>query len=349
MRAWLRKCWPALKVLLALAIVVAVSRRFARDLHSNPDLWTLSVRPGWLAVSGILYILGLSFFGFFWIWLMRGLGQRVPLSVALRAYFVGLLGKYLPGKAWALLLRVALVRGPGIHAGSAAATAFYEVLTSMATGVLLAAAFLILETPGDCSAGDWNSLYGLLRLEAPNDEESVRPALVLLSVVLLAVLGLPVLPGIFNRLLHRLSLPFRDIGAAPLPALGFHSLAGGLILSACGWLFLGASLAAGIEAVLARPPAWTWNYAGNLVAGLGVSYVAGFVILVVPSGLGVREFFLTLFLVPLLSADSALGRDEARALAVLVVLVLRLVWTAAEVLTAGVLYWLPVKSDRMTG
>ena len=67
----------------------------------------------------------------------------------------------------------------------------------------------------------------------------------------------------------------------------------------------------------------------------------GFVIILVPSGLGIREFFLTLFLVPELGPLLDEDTGQARALVVLTVLVLRLVWTSSELLLSGVLYCLP--------
>ena len=73
------------------------------------------------------------------------------------------------------------------------------------------------------------------------------------------------------------------------------------------------------------------------------SYVAGFLIIFVPSGLGVREYFLTLFLVPEIHILGQMEMGEARGKAVLTVLLLRLVWTAAEVAAVGVLYWLPIR------
>jgi len=66
-------------------------------------------------------------------------------------------------------------------------------------------------------------------------------------------------------------------------------------------------------------------------AAIGLAYVAGFLALVLPSGVGVREYIL----LKLLAAQG----DEA--LIALGVLLLRLVWTAAELVTAGVLWCLP--------
>ena len=79
-------------------------------------------------------------------------------------------------------------------------------------------------------------------------------------------------------------------------------------------------------------PGTTWETWGLYTAYMGVAYVAGFVILIVPSGLGVREFFLTLFLVE---------GGESRPAVLLAVLLMRLAWTAAELVAVAVVYWLP--------
>src|SRR5207244_7795702 len=138
MRAWLRKWWPLLKALLALAILVAIGRQFVRDL-SRPELWQRSLHPGWLVLSGVLYLLGLGFSAFYWYRLLSVLGQRPSLLRSVRAHYIGQMGKYLPGKAWALFLRSNLVRSPTTGVGVAVITSFYEVFITMLSGALLAA------------------------------------------------------------------------------------------------------------------------------------------------------------------------------------------------------------------
>jgi hypothetical protein len=97
---------------------------------------------------------------------------------------------------------------------------------------------------------------------------------------------------------------------------------------------LGGSLWSVLQGTLPEPPPWSGDLWGRLTAAMGVSYVAGFVILLAPSGLGVREFFLTLFLVVLLGYSSA----AAEASVILAVLVLRLVWTASEVVMIALVW-----------
>jgi uncharacterized membrane protein YbhN (UPF0104 family) len=339
MRAWLRKWWPVLKLLLGVAIIVAIGRQFARDLQS-PELWRRPLRLEWLVVSGALYLLGLGCSALYWYRLLRSLGQRPSGPTAVRAYYLGHLGKYLPGKAWALLMRATLVQSPGVRLSVAGMTSLYEVLTTMAAGVLLAAIVLPWQLPDTQT-----NLRSLLALEVPETTEVDRRGVLLLTAGLLCAVGIPILPAVFNRIVRHLSLRFRQADLAPLPHVRTGSLVEGLVLTAGGWLLLGASLWVACQAVLDEPLAWGWNAWLRYTAFLALAYVAGFVILLVPSGLGVREFFLTLFLVPEI-APLLPTEADAKATVVLIVLLLRLAWTAAEAVMATVVYWLPAGSGE---
>ena len=333
MRDKLRRVWPFVKAILWLAILFFIGRQFARDL-SRPELGQRSLHPGWLIVSGLLYLLGLSLSALYWQRLLAHLGAHPPLGAALRAYYLGHLGKYLPGKAWALLLRTSLVRGYGVSTGLAALTSFYEVLTTMAAGVLVAA-ILFAVLGADAGAGlNAETLRRLLMMEQPADVGLQRPVVVMLSALLFLGLVVPLDPAIFNRLAHRLSLPFRERDAAQLPRIHLRHLLEGLAFTSIGWLLLGASFAAALRGILGDAWPWLDVRTARLPAIMGLAYVIGFVILIAPGGLGVREFLLTLLLTPELVGVEDMGPEDARATVVLAVLILRLVWTAAELLTA---------------
>ena len=77
-------------------------------------------------------------------------------------------------------------------------------------------------------------------------------------------------------------------------------------------------------------------------AFLALAYVSGFIIVFLPSGLGAREALLVLVLVPDLSQRLRLGAEDARPLATLTVILLRLVWTSTELLVAAGVFWLPL-------
>jgi uncharacterized membrane protein YbhN (UPF0104 family) len=190
-----------------------------------------------------------------------------------------------------------------VRPGVAVLTAVYEVLTTMASGALVAAALLAWQGGGD-SGTVWRVL-GLLVLA-----------------------GVPILPGVFNRVVERLAARVVKDGPPP-PRLGTRALLVGLATTAWGWFLLGASLEVVLRSLdLVQGP---WSVSGWLrsTAFVAVSNVAGF-IASTPGGLGVREFLLQQFLAP-----------ELGARAVVVVLLLRLLWTVAEVVLVAILWWLP--------
>jgi hypothetical protein len=171
---------------------------------------------------------------------------------------------------------------------------------------------------------------------------------------MLAMVGLPIIPLVFNRLIRRLrslknlmSNQPSDVMAGP-PRLQVRTsvLLQGLAMTAFGWMLLGASLWAVLQAVLDEPRWMTLAEWGRLSAILSLSYVAGFIIVLIPSGLGIREFFLHMFLIPELSLHWT-GEGGSVVTAVWAVLLLRVVWTAAEIVTAAVVYGFPrERSDQ---
>ncbi len=324
------------KYLFAAAIVFFVGRQFYRDLNNPefPNLLKRSLQPGWLALAGVLYIGGLGFSAVFWIRLLHRLGQRPEIRRSLRAYYLGHLGKYLPGKAWALFLRASLARSPTVHGGVAGMTALYEVLTTMAAGALLAIGLFLLFGHDTAAGFNRATLGRLLRGQEVGASLLDRRLMALIALGLFVGIVTPALPGVFNRLARRVALPFLEPGAPPPPRVPWAALGEGLLLTSCGWFLLGASLWAVLRAVSGEPLPFTAALWGEYTGFLSLAYVLGFVVLFMPSGLGVREYFLTVFLIPSLAGQFGWTEAEAKPIAVLTVLLLRLVWTTAEVITA---------------
>ena len=307
----LKKWWPWLKLALFAAILLGVGWQFRKILAARPDLWddVRAARLDYLVLSGLLYLAGLGFSAYFWLHLLRQVGQPIATGAGVRAYYVSQLGKYTPVKGFALIMRTTAATGAGVRPGAALLTGAYETLTTMAAGALLAA--------------------GLILWLQRQDQDLLWKAL-----ILLALAGIPILPGVFNRVLDRLTRKFRQGDAAFLPPLRYRTLLFGVLLTACGWLCLGASLQA---TLLALRAADGWNLDAVLkgTAFMAVAYVAGFLVSTPGSGLGVREFFLQQCLAPTLGA-----------MAVVAALLVRVVWTLAELVMACVVYWLSSSSAK---
>ena len=306
---WRRAWWPIVKALLAAVILGAVGWQFYADLR-RLDWDDLHVQPAWLMLCGLLYLVGLGFSAWFWRLLLRTFDQHPRPLAVVRAYYIGHLGKYVPGKAWALFLRGALVQGANTRLSVAVVTAFYEVLTTMASGALLAAVIFIVRPPV-VSGLTWSPLFT--------------------GVFLLALLAVPLFPAVFNRVVGRLAKRFEKLDAFRQPRVNARTLASGLAITALCWPLLGLSVVFMLWAVLPDAPAFSLATWAHVTAAVGLAYVAGFLAIVLPSGVGVREYVLL----------RLLASEGTEALIALTVLLLRVVWTAAELFTAGVLWWFP--------
>ncbi|HEY1380988.1 MAG TPA: lysylphosphatidylglycerol synthase domain-containing protein [Gemmataceae bacterium] len=317
MRDRRRTWWRWLRVALAVAIVGGVGWQFAR-LLAQPELWNRPwrLRPGWLAACVGCYLAGLACWGAFWLRLLHRVGLRTPVGAAFRAYYVSHLGKYVPGKAWAIVMRATLL--PCVRPGTAALTAAYETLTTMAAGALIAAGVIPWLLAGQESLGAQ-------------------------ALGLLALAGLPLLPGVFNAVIARVARPFVD-PADPLPRVRWTALPEGLAITAVGWAWLGMSVLALVQALIPDAPAPSPGFAARCLAFNALSYVAGFLALPAPGGLGVREAIFQQLLAAELRATHPEGQVAA-GLAALAVVVLRLVWTAADLLAAAVAYARPARPE----
>jgi uncharacterized membrane protein YbhN (UPF0104 family) len=351
MHAKRRKWWPWFKAGAAAVILFFIARRFAQDL-AQPELYREPIRVGWLVGSGLLYLAGIGFSGLYWCRLLACLGHPVSLGMGLRAYYVSQVAKYLPGKAGALILRVGMVRGEDVPAGVGGLATFYEVLVTMAAGSLLAVVLGAL-VPGHvalstvCVPGSFGDLLEVFRWEMLEEDVIDTRLLPLLALALTAVTLGAVLPPIFNWLVRTVSLPFRRLSPGPMPPVGWRNLLEGLSMTVIAWLLMGSSLALALLAVPGIRADWGPMLFGYLTAALAVAYVAGFVVVIAPGGLGVREFLLTgcLGAVVWVYHDSP-GEELARGKVVLAVLLLRLAWTVAEVVLAAILYPLPWRASQ---
>jgi len=272
--------------------------------------WTLGqLRPTWVVVAAALYLISQLPSGWFWYSILSRMNQPVGLLQALRAYYIGHLGKYVPGKAMVVILRAAFVGQPGVRTTMAVVAVFYETFTTMAVGAFVAALVLVVT-----------------RRE--------QTWLIAGSFALALVVGLPTLPPVFVRVLRFMRLVKDDSEVnAPSIQLRFGLLVGGWLAIGIGWVFAGASLWATLRAIGVD----NTNLLFDLplcTATVALAVVLGFVSLL-PAGVGVRDVALLELLAPRLEQ---LVPHQGQLLALVAVIVLRLIWLGAELALAALLY-----------
>ncbi len=311
----LRRRWLVwvLRVVVLVLVCLGVSGTVRNALAElSQHEWRLE--PAWLLVAGALYAIGLVPMAWFWHRALIALGQPAPWPAVLRAYFLGHLGKYVPGKAMAVILRVAAVRKWVTSMRIAIVSTLLETLTMMSVGAFLAAALAIV----------------VLRLELH---------LSALAAALALAAGLPTLPPIARRLARlgvtRLQQNDHDMRLPPstpadidanLHGINLRLLTTGWLAASVCWLFLGLSLSAILRAIgvghldpIGDQPL--------MVAAVAFAVVAGFASML-PGGLGVRDLVLMQLLVPQCDAANAL----------VAAVLMRLVWLVSELAVCVILY-----------
>ena len=239
--------------------------------------------------------------GVFWHWALRSLGQEVGLFETLRAYYIGHLGKYVPGKAMVIVLRTGLIHSRRVDTGIVVASVFLETLTMMAVGACIAVAVLAV-----CYAHSWKFLL---------------PAL-----AVAAAAGLPTLPPVFARLARILGVGRLSPGVADkLAGFRYRTLAWGWLVMVIGWVAMGGSLWAMLHGLDYEAD---WLRAWHLYTAIVAMAVVGGFASMIPAGLVSREAVFTVLLGPLIGPDAA----------VIVAAALRLTWLLAELLISVILY-----------
>jgi uncharacterized membrane protein YbhN (UPF0104 family) len=276
-----------------VAVLAVVAGFFALTLLSRWHQVTAvkwSLDPAFFALASLALALSYALVAGLWaVALARVAPTRVAAGV--RIWFLANLARYVPGNVWSFVGAVELARREGAQRRTTLAVMALTQALSVGLALLLGLPVLLAE---------WARLG--------------RPALLGLAVVMgLALLVLvlwrplerrlrrraPELGLVLDRLLRR-----RDgDGGASTPVLPSRAVVVGLAAGyALYWVLTGLAFALLVRSIF--PLAAT--AVPLAVAGYAAGYAVGFLSLLTPAGLGVREGVLVLALAPVMPAGPAL-------------------------------------------
>jgi hypothetical protein len=251
-----RKLWLAIQLVFAAAVIWFAARSLSGQwAEVGERLRGLHVDWGLISAASALMLLSYFILIEAWRELLAAWSARLSRVDAARVWLVSNLGKYVPGKVWSIIAMGAMARERGASAIAAGGSSVVMQVMSVITGLAVAAVF------GATSRGMmWGAAAGIVLL-------------------VLAVLTAPV---VMPRALAALGvITGRSLGTPIVPRQAVWVAA---VTTTVAWLITGlafryfcAALGVAVQGI------------GPFIAVYAASYVAGFVALFAPGGIGVRE------------------------------------------------------------
>jgi uncharacterized membrane protein YbhN (UPF0104 family) len=214
--------------------------------------------PLWLTLALATGLGGMTVIGIGWWLCLRGLGYRRGVKDTLRDYFVGQLGKYVPGAIWAVVGRAEMARRGGVPALGAYGSTLLSLTLTYFAAILTAALALLTGAAGGGTVA-WEPVIGLL---------------------LIGILSLH--PRVLEMVLEGLRRLSGRTLSVPVPS--WRTAIGLLLAHLPAWFAISAATWLVAYAVVGIAP-----NIGNIVFATTLAWTIGFLALPVPGGIGVRE------------------------------------------------------------
>lgn len=282
---------------LIVALVLFLAGIYLRDRWQDIEVYASEIE--WLDVglAAIGFSLGMALLPIGSWFLFRYGGFQISAKAIWQAFYLSQVAKYLPGSIWSLPGRVYLYSRFGIPLSQSTAIVAWE------TGLMVVGAAVLV------------ALFPALTFGTS-----------FLPITLVAIGGLILVVLLITRLLARPGfLEWAQTGTPvkrPFAALASFiptstQITVLIIVYTLTWLALGLAFAQTAQAVSDIPDLETWL---NLSALHAATWIVGFLVIIAPGGIGVRDTLLVLGAAKIFDAPAP----------IIIAGLARLLWTVAE-------------------
>jgi hypothetical protein len=272
LRAPRSRVFLAAQLIAAALLVYFIGRTLVAQwtvFRSQP----LDAELRWLdiAASGALVLGAHALLVQTWRLTIRAWGADMPFWTAAGVWSVSNLGKYVPGKIWQITAMAAMATRAGVSAVVSTGSAVLGTVINIACGIAIVL------------------VIGWRWIDQIRDDARIV-AIVLLALAVLGILALPFLVPRMNAIVARLSGRLIAFEAPPARIVAV-SIVGNVL----AWLLYGVAFTWLVSGVIGESAGSPWQY----IAVYAASYVAGYLVLFLPGGIGVREGVMAVLLTSL--------------------------------------------------
>lgn len=252
--------------LAQIVILAAVAWYVGRTLSAQ---WSgvrqsaarIDIQWGWMLASGGIVLLAHAVLIATWRAMLASWASHLPFIVAARIWTVSNLGKYVPGKVWQIGTMGVMALAAGVSPVAAAGSAILNTLVNITIGLAIAI------------------IAGWRHMDALTDGN----VFVGVALLLVMIAGLGTLPWTIPRLVPRLErMTGRALGVVHVPVRALAIAVAGNVVA---WCLYGIAFHLLVIAVFGDAPGRTLDY----ITVFAASYVVGYLFLLLPAGIGVRE------------------------------------------------------------
>ncbi|MFQ5454286.1 MAG: lysylphosphatidylglycerol synthase domain-containing protein, partial [Candidatus Zixiibacteriota bacterium] len=131
------------KLILLILVLYFISKETIRNWNEIVSYdWSINI--GLLLVSILTHILTFILFSKVWCFIISGFNHQVPLKYGFKLAYIGNLGRYLPGKVWAIFGMAYLAKRLNIKEEESIASWVIAVIFSLPTAFLISFITVIL-------------------------------------------------------------------------------------------------------------------------------------------------------------------------------------------------------------
>jgi hypothetical protein len=264
-RARRNKRWIVAQVVLTAVVFWFVARALVAQWRAFRGV-PLVVDPNWVYIiaSGALFwatyaILIETLRRLLIAW--DGGGARLSFMTVARFWAISNFGRYLPGKVWGIGAMAAMAQQAGVGGVAAAGSAVLNTIVNIVTGAVVAL------------VAGWSSFD---RISQGRTALGIVVVAMAIAGLFALPLALPVMLSIARRVTGR------SLEISSIPRRAFYIALVGNVLS---WVMYGLAFQVFVRGVLGTAPGTLANY----ITAYAWPYVLGYLAILAPGGLGVRE------------------------------------------------------------